>query len=153
MDSLARRAVFLYTLLMCIVDLFSRWLNRDRQDNVVPAVLPKLEERLHEKLRRDAERDKQIASLREAVAQLAKAQAQTAAALDSITRNDQQPSTPQPRAEVGAGLQQRMLEIVRNGEKALQDFNTAYYDAERRKREIASYYERRRLQRMTRGDA
>jgi hypothetical protein len=60
---------------------------------------------------------------------------------------------PQAKAELFADLEQRMLAIARNGEKRLHDFNEAYYDAERRKREIAAYYLRRRLQRLARSHA
>jgi hypothetical protein len=60
---------------------------------------------------------------------------------------------PQAKAELFAELEQRMLEIARNGEKLLRDFNEAYYDAERRKREIANHYHRRRLQRLSHGRA
>lgn len=56
---------------------------------------------------------------------------------------------PQVKAELYAELEQRMLDIVRNSEKTLRDFTEAYNDAERRKREIASYYQRRRLQRLS----
>lgn len=143
----------MYTLIMCIVDLFSRWLNRGRLESAAPPVALELEERLREKRQRDAERDKQIALLREAVAQLAKAQAQMAAALDSMLGDGEHPSTPQPRAELFAELEPRVSAIARNGEKDLRDFNEAYYDAERRKQEIASYYLRRRLQRLAGGHA
>lgn len=56
---------------------------------------------------------------------------------------------PQAKAELYAELEQRMLDIVRNSEKTLRDFTEAYYGAERRKREIASYYRMRRLQRLS----
>lgn len=156
MDGLAPERVYLYTLIMCIIDLVACWRNRGRLDTAAPAVPVELEERLHEKRRRDAERDKQIASLQEAVAQLAKAQARMAAALDvldSALRDGKQSPTPQLRADVRAELEQRMLDIARNSEKTLRDFNVAFYDAELRKREIASYYQRRRLQRLARGDS
>ena len=57
---------------------------------------------------------------------------------------------PQAKAELFAQLEQRMLAIATNGEKLLRDFNEAYYDAERRKWEIANYYHQRRRQRLAR---
>jgi hypothetical protein len=95
-----------------------------------------LEKRLHEKRQRDAERDRQIASLREMLDQISNDQRELAekiAAMEAAGRNEV--IDPQAPPEPFAELEQRMLEIVRDRDKRLRDFHEAFDGAEQRKRE------------------
>jgi hypothetical protein len=95
-----------------------------------------LEEHLREKKERDAERDRQIASLREMVDQLSNSQKEMAEQIAArVAAGRIKSIDPQTQPELFAELEQRMLEIARKSDKRLRDFHEAFAGAERQKRE------------------
>ncbi|HEU4885863.1 MAG TPA: hypothetical protein VFT45_26740 [Longimicrobium sp.] len=103
-------------------------------DAADPSFVLEFQDRLREKLEKDAERDRQIAALRESVVRLAKVQRDIATALNAALMARRMESTG-PEAGPFVEQEQRMLTLARNGEKLLREFNEAFDDAERRKRE------------------
>lgn len=94
-----------------------------------------LEEHLREKKERDAERDRQIASLREMVDQLSNSQREMAGKIAAMVAAGRIKSIdPQTQPELFAELEQRMLEIARNRDQRLRDLHEAFDAAERAKR-------------------
>ncbi|HYR08720.1 MAG TPA: hypothetical protein VEQ60_13150 [Longimicrobium sp.] len=90
---------------------------------------------MREKKERDAERDRQIASLREMVDQLSNSQREMAGKIAAMVAAGRIKSIdPQTQPELFAELEQRMLEIARNRDQRLRDLHEAFDAAERAKR-------------------
>lgn len=57
------------------------------------------------------------------------------------------------RAELFAELEQQVLDSIRNTQQIIRELDEEAQRSNRRKREIASYYRQRRLERLLRSEA